>query len=351
MSESQARLVPVRATIVEIARAAGVSTATVDRTLNNRAGVKERTRDRVLTAAERLGYLPERSGFLASRSAETVEIDFLLPGGTNTFLRMLADHFGAIAAARKNDANICVHLIEGFSPDALARKLFELKTVSSGIGVIALDHPTVREAIRDVAGSGVPILTMVSDISNVPRIGYVGIDNRAAGRLAGHLLGRFIRPGGQQIALFAGSLSYRGHEEREMGFRHILAEEYAHLQVVELREVKDDTERAYREARALLASYRHLAGIYNIGAGNRGIARALEEAGRASEVVFVCHELTEYTRRFLLSGTVDAVIDQNPRVEARDAIDRLIEAAAGRPQPNLPPIRTQAVFKENIPQV
>jgi LacI family transcriptional regulator len=215
--------------------------------------------------------------------------------------------------------------------------------------VIAIDHPVVREAIRAVAAGGIPVVTMVSDISNVPRVGYVGIDNRAAGRLAGHLLGRFVRPGGKQVALFAGSLSYRGHEEREMGFRHILAEEYAQLQVVELREVKDDSERAYREARALLATYAGLAGIYNIGAGNRGIARALEEAGRAAEIAFICHEVTEHTRRFLLSGTVDAVIDQNPRVEARDAIDWLIQAAAGRPQPNLPPIRIQAVFKENIP--
>ena len=58
--------------------------------------------------------------------------------------------------------------------------------------------------------------------------------------------------------------------------------------------------------------------------------------------------LLEEYRKFD-TGTVDAVIDQNPRVEARDAIDWLIQAAAGRPQPNLPPIRIQAVFKENIP--
>jgi LacI family transcriptional regulator len=351
MSETQGRLVPMRATIVEIARAAGVSTATVDRTLNNRAGVRERTRSRVLDAAERLGYLPERGGNGYARTPGTAKLDFLLPGGTNTFMKMLAHHIEAMADARRDRARIRVHLIDGFNPDALARKLVELKGESSAISIVALDHPTVREAIRDVAAAGVPVLTMVSDISNVPRLGYVGIDNRAAGRLAGHLLGRFVRPGGQQVALFAGSLSYRGHEEREMGFRHILAEEYPHLQVVELREVKDDTERAYGEAKALLAAYENLAGIYNIGAGNRGIAQALEEAGRAAETVFVCHEVTEHTRRFLLAGIVDAVIDQNPRVEARDAVDWLLHAAEGRSDPNLPPIRIQAVFKENIPQI
>jgi LacI family transcriptional regulator len=350
MNESQGRLVPVRATIVEIARAAGVSTATVDRTLNNRAGVRERTRDRVISAAERLGYLPERTAPpTARRVLSAAKLDFLLPGGTNTFLKMLADHLAAIGEARRQETTVRVHLIEGFNPDALAARLTELRADTQGIGVIAIDHPVVREAIRVVAARGIPVVTMVSDISNVPRIGYVGIDNRAAGRLAGHLLGRFVRAGGKQVALFAGSLSYRGHEEREMGFRHILAEEYAHLQVVELREVRDDTDRAYREAKALLQTYAGLAGIYNIGAGNRGIARALDEAGRAAETVFICHEVTEHTRRFLLSGTVDAVIDQNPRVEARDAIDWLIQAASGRPQPDLPPIRIQAVFKENIP--
>ena len=122
-----------------VAPAAGVSTATVDRTLNNRAGVKERTRDRVLTAAERLGYLPERSGLRSSRSAQAVEIDFLLPGGTNTFLKMLAGHLEALAAARKHEATIRIHLIEGFSPDALARKLLELLTrVSCGIALLPI---------------------------------------------------------------------------------------------------------------------------------------------------------------------------------------------------------------------
>jgi len=342
----------MRAKIADIAKEAGVSTATVDRVLNNRSGVHSRTRERVLVTAERLGYLtaPGDHNGTPHRGTAT-RIDFLLPGGTNTFMTTLADHLAATAESRGANVDAHVHLIEGFNPDALARKLLEIRDVTRGVGVIALDHPTVREAIREVGAHGLPVLTMVSDISNVPRLGYIGIDNRAAGRLAGHLLGRFIRPGHTNVALFAGSLSYRGHEEREMGFRHILAEEFPDLRIVELREVKDDTERSYQEAGALLDSYDDIGGIYNIGAGNRGIAGALDERGRSKDVVFVGHELTEYTRRFLLSGTMDAVIDQNPRVEARDAVDRLLAAARGDSPPGLPPIRIQAIFRENIPEV
>ncbi len=234
----------------------------------------------------------------------------------------------------------------------MARTLLDLRRGADAIGVLPLDHPVVREAIREVVAGGVPVLTLVSDISNVPRLGYVGIDNRAAGRLAGYLLGRFMPASGRRRSRCSpAASSYRGHEEREMGFRHILAGGVPPAQ--DRRVARGPRRRRARLRRGAGPARRlsGLAGLYNIGAGNRGIARALEEAGRAGEVTFICHELTEYTQRLLVAGTVDAVIDQNPRVEARDAVDWLVHAAQRRPAPALPPIRIQAVFKENIPQV
>jgi LacI family transcriptional regulator len=339
----------MRATITDIAREAGVSTATVDRVLNERPGVRARTRERVLTAARAVGYLGEERP--SPTPPEAVPLDFILQGGPNTFMGLLAGHLAATGAARGPEVAVRVHMVDGFSPEALAGTLHELAPESRGVGLIALDHPLVREAIREVAARGLPVLTLVSDIANVPSVGYVGIDNRAAGRLAGHLLGRFMPRGPGEVALFAGSLSYRGHEEREMGFRHMLAEDYPELRIVELREVRDDLLRSYREARILLEARPGLGGIYNIGAGNRGIARALEETGRARQVVLIGHELTEHTRRFLLAGTMDAVIDQNPRALAREAVDRLLRAARGDPDAGAVPVRISAIFRENIPEV
>lgn len=336
----------MRTTLIDIAREAGVSTATVDRVLNRREGVTERTRTRVLTTANKLGYIDEGPPV----EPAPAEIDIVLPGGTNSFIALLKGHFEELARSHPN-ARVRLHTIEGFNPDALAGALESLQDRSGAVGVVALDHPAVREAMRGLVASGVPVLTLVSDIPNVPRFGYVGIDNRVAGRLAGHLLGRFTGGTNGKLALFAGSLSYRGHGEREMGFRHILAEAFPHLSILDLREVQDDTDRSYAEAKSLLAQHADLVGIYNIGAGNRGIARALEESGRAQSTVFIGHELTQHTRRFLLSGTMDAVIDQNPRVEARDAVDRLVHAARKTTAPRLPPVRIQAIFRENIPEV
>ncbi len=90
--------------------------------------------------------------------------------------------------------------------------------------------------------------------------------------------------------------------------------------------------------------------IYNIGAGNAGIARALKERGRQHQVVFIGHEATEGTKALLLDGTLDAVIDQNPRVEAREALNLLTAAVRGMAIDPHPP-RLQVVFKENIPEI
>lgn len=337
----------MRSTLIDIAREAGVSSATVDRVLNNRPGVRARTRDVVTEVARRMGYIASTGGAEPDRAA-TLSFDFILPAGTNSFLEELRQQLDRQGNAGGEIAST-VHSVEGFNPFTLAEKLKELEGRSDGVGVVGIDHPAVREAIRSLARTGTPVVTLISDIHHVPRAGYVGIDNRSAGRLAGYLVGRLLGPGRHKVAMFAGSLSYRGHEEREMGFRHILAEEFPNLEVIDLTEVRDDNDRAYDAARAHLEEHPAIGAIYNIGAGNRGIARALEEKGLARSVIFVGHEITPHTKRMLLSGTMDVAIDQNARVEAREALAQLARLARGEGW-SMHPLRIAAVFKENIPE-
>lgn len=342
----------MRLTLNDVAREAGVSTATVDRVLNNRSGVRGRTREIVVDTARRLGYVSEAPSTASDAAADTgapIRLHFVLPMGTNMFVRALERQLEAQGAARQG-VEIRIDSIEGFNPDTLARALAELEGRTHGVGIIALDHPTVREAIRKLSEAGVKVVTLASDILHVPRIAYVGIDNRAAGRLAGYILGRFLGPAERRkVALFAGSLSYRGHEEREMGFRHIVREEFPNLEIVELREMRDDQETAFSEATQLLHRHRDLAGVYNIGAGNEGIARALKTYPAKARIVYIAHELTAHNRACLLDGALDAVIDQNPRVEAREALNILIQSVKNLPYEYHPP-RLQIIFRENIPE-
>lgn len=326
----------------DIARLAGVSKATVDRVLNNRPGVQEHTRTHVLSIAANL------AGGAAATSASAVRLDFVLPGGRNEFMADLVRQIERRAELR-GDVDIAIHQLVGLNPEQIAEKLGSLRADCQGVGLIGLDSPSVREAVRKLISTGIPVLTLVSDISHVGRMNYVGIDNRAAGRLAGYLIGRFLPGASGKVALIAGALAYRGHEEREMGFRHVLLESFPQLDVVAAREVQEDPDRAYDEVRALLEEHDDLLAIYCIGAGQEGVARALTEKGRDKSVIFIGHDLTDNTRQYLLSGVMDAAIDQNAQVTAREAIDRLVRAI--RNEANISPatIRIQSVFRENIP--
>jgi LacI family transcriptional regulator len=331
-----------RPKLEEIARIAGVSKATVDRVLNNRPGVQQHTRLHVLKAIEML------SGEDADGNPVRIRLDFVLPGGRNAFIADLAHHIEK-QAVQRGDVDVHIHRFEAIEPEEIAAKLDSLKDISRGVGLIGLDSPLVRESVRRLIAGGVTVLTLVSDISHVGRVSYVGIDNRAAGRLAGYLIGRFLPGARGKVALIAGALAYRGHEEREMGFRHILRERFPGMEIVAPPEIREDPDRAYAEVSQLLAQSPDLLAIYSIGAGGEGIARALTESGRDQSVVFIGHDLTDNTRGYLLDGVMDAVIDQNARVEARDAIDRLVRAIRGATDISHATVRIQSVFPENIP--
>ena len=78
----------MRPTVHDIAAEAGVSLATVDRVLNARPGVRQKTVDKVEAAVERLGY--ERDVTAANLAKKRIyPLVFILPEGPNSFMRGL----------------------------------------------------------------------------------------------------------------------------------------------------------------------------------------------------------------------------------------------------------------------
>lgn len=331
-----------RPTIARIARLAGVSRATVDRVLHNRAGVQPHTRRHVLAAAEAAG-VPQ-----AEKRRTDRHIDVIIPDQANAFLAELARHIDRQ-----------VHRIEGMIPRfhrpasvSEADMLATMKDVlpdAEAVALVGVDSHRLREAIRDLAERDVPVVTLSSDIRNAPRAAYAGIDNKAAGRLAGYLMGRLIaRPDGK-TALILGSRAYFGHEEREIGYRGLMRGDFNKMRIVDEREIHEDPDSAYRETLDLLDKHEELDGIYCIGAGQQGVARALVETGRARSVLFIAHGLSADTRDHLADGVLDVIIDDNAEAEARAAVDMLVAKLEGKsdlPRPSIPIV---PVFRENLP--
>lgn len=353
MNEDAGHLAGGRLSIAALARKAGLSTATVDRVLNRRGGVRQPTVDRVVAAAVALGY-PLPSEFCADARRPPMRLAFVLPVGRNRYLELLAETITQSAhLIEQFNAHCHVDLIAGFNPKALADHLLKIQNDYDGVAFMALEHPLVREAVSQLAARGVHVLTLISDLSNVPRAAFVGMDNRSAGRTAGLLLGRFLGPkpeGGTKVAMFAGSLSYRGHEERAMGFRHILAESFPALDIIGSREGLDDPASNYRLARGLLEQDPDIVGIYNVGGASEGIAQALTDVKLDHRVVFIGHGLSAVTRGLLVDGVMDAVINATPQALVRQSVQVFSNLRQSRAaMAGLEPIPIGIVVAENLP--
>jgi len=213
-----------------------------------------------------------------------------------------------------------------------------------------VDHPKTRNILREIADSGIRLVTLLSDVPAAPRSAYVGIDNRVAGRTAALLMGRFLGARSGQVAIVVGSRSYRGHEEREMGFRSVLSEDFPNLTIKSAVEINDEPEASYNATIGFLQAEPNLLGIYCVGAGRSGIVRALGEARPRQRPVFICHDLTGETRRYLVDDLVDVVIDQNARLTAEQAVIRLLGSiASSAPYLIEKFVEPRLIFKENIP--
>lgn len=339
-----------RPTLVDVAERAQVSLATVDRVLNRRSGVSPRTVERVEQALVKLGYRPDPAAVRLARGIQ-YNFCFILPTGNNTFMSLLANQVQrSLQWLDEQNTFGDMLRIDVFDPQVLADALRDLIGRYHGVAVVALDHPAVRDAINALVDSGMAVVTLVSDVPASRRHRYIGIDNSAAGRTAGTLMGRFSANRRGKLGLIAGSLALRDHAERLFGFQQVIGAEYSGLVPLPAMEGHDEADRCRELTARLLTEHNDLVGIYSIGAGNRGIAEALQTADKAGEIIFIGHELTEFSRRYLIQGSMDAVINQDAGHEARSAARVLLAQCSGQAMiDDQERIRIDIFLRDNLP--
>ncbi len=340
-----------KVTASHVAKAAGVSLATVDRVLNNRAGVRHETRERVMTAARQLDF--KRNVHAANLAKQRrYRLLFILPSRASGFAQNLERAVrGAPAAFAHDDINVVVQHVDMSDAAALAKEIEAIDPDAwDGVAVKASDAPGIREAIDEKVEAGLPVVTLVTDASNSKRQHFVGIDNIAAGRVAGSLMGRFLPRKPAKVGIIIGSLQMRDHVERRIGFEQVVMAEHPHLSVLPVAESDDVREVTERITRDMLEANTSLAGIYSASAGNVGILRALEKIDPARRPVLIVHELAPPVRKALIQGQIDAVINQNPEHEARSAVRVLKALSDGHPiVESQEKIRTDIFLRDNLP--
>lgn len=182
-----------RATIDDVARAAGVSTATVSRALRQHPYVAEETRQRVLDAVERLQYVANANASrLASGQSRTV--GFIAPMITSWYTTELSAGVEEILTDARFD------LLIGTANSAARERIFrgDARFQQRVDGVILVDVFCGDDGSRQLAALDSPVVVLGEELHDLTS---VSVDNQRGGRIA---IRHLLELGHRQIAMVGG---------------------------------------------------------------------------------------------------------------------------------------------------
>lgn len=202
-------------TIQDVARRAGVSTATVSRVISGRGYVSPATREQVLVAADELDYVPNG----LARSLKTQRsglIALLVPEIVNSFYTTISRGVEDVANASG------LQVILGNTDESVGkeRAYVELMIATRVDGVIIAPAGRTANALKPLLASAVPTVLVDRAVAGFPADVVRGDSMAASGTLAKHLLAL----GHQRITLINGHRDTSVARDREAGFRAAMAD-------------------------------------------------------------------------------------------------------------------------------
>ena len=338
-----------RPTLTDLAKAAGVSIATVDRVINRRLPVSEDTSSRVVQAAESIGY--HATSLLKRRIHEMPprRFGFLLQK-PDAFYRQLAQELSNATRANQSvEGKANIEFVEDVVPTIVAERITQTARKSDAIAIVAMDHPAVNEAVDAVIAQGKPVFTLLSNITSPAVSGHFGADSRKCGRIAGWTISR-LSPQQGKVGILVGSHRYLNQDLSEISFRTYMREHAPGFQLLEPIINLDDERIAYEAVIDMISSNSDLVGIYVSGGGQEGLIRALRECKPASNFVAVCNELTPATRSALHDGVIDLTLGTPFAALSRLLVEAMAKGTTSQDMPHLRPLMLppDVFLSENI---
>ncbi|MDF7647320.1 LacI family transcriptional regulator [Pantoea sp. Acro-805] len=297
-------------TMNAIADAAGVGVATVDRVLNRRMPVRAVTEQKVLEAANRLGYrfAPVMPVHGESPTAQVkLRMGFILLSQSYSFYHSLTDALRQETQPLHpagSEPLFYWHDIDDVA--AVVASLHKLAEQVEVIGLVALDHPLIRHAIESLSRQGVRVYALFSNFSPCGHAGYFGLDNQKAGRTAGWLASHLLHQPGS-VGVLVGDHRFTCQESCEISFRSYLREQDSRRRVLEPLKTHESIDGGYHATRQLLEDHADLALIYAPCGGIEGVIHALRQQPQR-KVALICHGPVKDGELALIDGSITVMI-------------------------------------------
>ncbi|KHQ50612.1 LacI family DNA-binding transcriptional regulator [Mameliella alba] len=321
-----------RPTIPDLAEAAGVSVSTVNRVINKADSVRQPTRERVLRAAQEIGFYGLGAiEYSVHAGREVHRPGVLLLQERRPFYRDLGAAFRQ-AAEEHTDGRIelTLEFLDDLSPEVVADRLRQLGANCDSVALVAAEHPLIADAIDSLLLRGTPVMGLITPLTARGNVGYVGLDSFKVGRTAAWAFDKICHQRGE-IGILVGNTRYRNQDLNESGFRSYFRENASGFTLLEPRATFESADVAREMTEDLFAQHPKMCGIFISGGGITGSLAALREAPRRPGFVAVGYELMDVTRRALFDGTLTMAISHPMEALARQTLAALVKSKRAGP--------------------
>ncbi len=310
-------------TIKDVAQLAGCSAAAVCYAFSGSDKIREETRERILAAADRLGYIPNKAAQSLSRSPRHIGV--VTPESydeLNTlFKRGISD---AVDSYMWSHLTYTIFGYEWYSGEGQARALEELLRMPTCDGILLLlnfaDCDALKPLYERVGAWGKPVVCIAESHPLLHPVATVGVDTAAVGRAAAELLMQY---GCRRTSVIVGDFGSEIHRENFQGFSERAAE--LGLSVGRTGITYNDAETAYIVTKDILECEAP-DGLFVTSYIAASVARAVRDCGRVGHCRIVGVDLCNGVADAMEHGEVMASFYQNQIEQGRTAANILADA-------------------------
>jgi LacI family transcriptional regulator len=308
-----------RFSIKELALQAGLSTATVDRVINNRANVSPQTKRRVDAAFKEL----EDQETQLSAKGRRLFIDIIVEAPTRFSREVEIACNNVITGLSPAVFRPRFHLKPKFDEQEIMQLLSAIKKRGShGVIIAAQERVSVRKLIDELKDNDIPVLAFVTDQPASKRLAYVGIDNFQAGKTAAYLMDKLLFKPDAQILTTIRRSNFSGEDQRFAGFKTTLDKSKPNAKLIIAKGGDGLSAYTSDEVKNALSGVNHLDAVYSMGGGNEAILKTLEEF-KLRPKVYIAHDLDEENIDLLRAEKITAVIHHDIRQDLQNAFTQI----------------------------
>ncbi|MEO5601683.1 MAG: substrate-binding domain-containing protein [Cyclobacteriaceae bacterium] len=313
--------------IKDIARLAGVSKGTVDRVLHGRGGVSDKSLQRVLKIMEKIDYKPN----LIARTLGThknYRIIALIPDPvsdpyweqTNLGVSQAQSEWAQYGIT------IVVYFFDQYSKESFKKQAYDAFLAKpDGILTAPIFYDEALPFFNLLKTQRIPYVLFNTNIPEVNPLSFIGQNIFHSGKVGAELMYRGQHAGGKLALLHLDEDFHNSIHllEKERGFREFFKTKNKFS--FEIKEFSlNPADESFEASLAELCDDGELKGIFvSTSKGTSVVASFLERNGK-QDIMLIGYDLLEENLKYLRSGTIDFLINQNPKRQASLGISHLV---------------------------